>query len=169
MIVDKKIIKCNLIAFNALSILALIILLALIFSKIIGLQWFYSGLLTLVFCNISLVIGLIVPNLLYKSATKLNMKQVKSTRFGFFIFGVLTLCSRIFWYVIPIVIIGVMNQWQFQGKVFNVFPAILWPLSMIGIHIVVNYWILNKDIKERNKLKELNSNVATGDSLQEAF
>ncbi|QMT98768.1 MG406 family protein [Mycoplasma tullyi] len=169
MIVDKKIIKYNLIIFNVLSIVGLIVLLGLTFSKIIGIQWVYSSLLTVVFSNISLVIGLILPNLLYKSATKLKTTQFKTARFGFFIFGVITLSSRLFWYAVPIVIIGFVNNWQFQGEVFNVIPAIAWPLSMIAVHIVVNYWLLNKEIKERNKLKELNNNVATGDSLQAAF
>ncbi|MES3497290.1 MG406 family protein [Mycoplasmoides gallisepticum] len=169
MIVDKKIIKYNLVIFNVFSIFGLIILLGLTFTKIIGFQWVYSSLLTVVFSNISLVIGLILPNLLYTSATKLNTQQVKSARFGFFILGIITLSSRLFWYAVPIVIIGFLNQWQFQGAVFNVFPAILWPLSMIAVHVVVNYWLLNKEIKERNKLKELNNNVATGDSLHEAF
>ncbi|MDC4163338.1 MG406 family protein [Mycoplasma bradburyae] len=169
MVVDKKTIKYNLIAFNAISLLALIIISVLSTLNIISIAWVYSSLLTIFFSNISLIIALVLPNLLYKLVSKLNTQQVKSTSFGFFMFGLLTHCSRILWYVIPIIIIGITNRWKIESEYFNVFPAIIWPITSVIIHIIVNYWLINKDIKEQDRLKELNRNVATGDSLQEAF
>ncbi|QZX49385.1 MG406 family protein [Mycoplasma sp. E35C] len=169
MVVSKKTIIYNLSIFNLSSLLILIILMIVWSQKLIGIQVIYASLITIVFCNINLVIGLFLPNKITKMSSKLTLNQLKSVRFGFFMLGILTVGSRIIWFVIPIIMIGIINNWEIQGEIFNVLPALIWPLLLLATHIFVNYWLINKELKEQNRLKELNKNVATGDSLQEPF